>query len=248
MQNKRLLKRVLLPLGFSFLLAATSALRGDTLVLRDGRSFEGTYFGGNDRAIRFQVNGAIRYYSLADVENIQFGPALQSPQFIQFQNARLQIDRPRDWGAYPNGDSVTFAPPNSRGGSARRDLAYGAVVNVFQPRSRFETRGDQWQGPGFERRGSLERSMNELIDQLHASNAGMREMSAPENISVDGARALSVRFTNDSPIGGRETDWLVAAQARDGLIYFLFTAPEREFSSYEKLVFQNMLRSVHFAR
>ena len=243
MRNKGLLG-IGLPVLMAAIIAVSagvSALRGDTLLLRDGRSFEGIYSGGNERTIRFQVNGTVRYYSPADVDNIQFGPStagpeLPPPQFVPFQNARFRIDRPSDWRAYPNGNSVTFAPPNARMGSGTRNLAYGAVANVFQPRPDFHSYGERFQGPGFARNNGLDRSMDELIDELRSSNPAMREVGARENTSVDGARALSVRLTNDSPVGGRETDWLVAAQVRDGMIYFLFTAPEQEFSNYESNV------------
>lgn len=128
-------------------------------------------------------------------------------------------------------------------GSGNQELAYGAVVNLFHPQANYYPYGQQFQGPGFTI-NSLNRSTDQLVQELRQSNPGMREISAREDMSVDGARALSTRLTNNSPIGGRETDWLVAVQHREGVVYFLFTAPEREFPSYESNVFQRMLNSV----
>jgi len=54
----------------------------------------------------------------------------------------------------------------------------------------------------------------------------MRVIRYREAIRVDGATALSTYLSNDSPIGGRETDWLVTLECRDGLLFIVFTAPE----------------------
>jgi hypothetical protein len=64
---------------------------------------------------------------------------------------------------------------------------------------------------------------------------------------VDGDRALSTYLSNDSPVGGRETDWLVTLEHPDGLLFLVFTAPEREFQRYED-AFHEMLRSVRIKR
>jgi hypothetical protein len=259
-------KKTLFKIGVPLVLTATmgvSLLLGDTLLLKDGRSIEGAYYGGNARTVRFQVNGSIRNYAVSDIDDLQFGAStigsvFPAQRFVTFQNALFRIDHPSDWQVYRDGDSVTFAPPNGRVGN-NLDLAYGAVVNLFQPRSIFYPYGQQFQGlQGPELQGlqaplqapdfamnSLNRSMDQLVDELHRSNPGMREISARQDLYVDGARGFSMRFTNDSPLGGRETDWLVALQHREGVVYFLFTAPEREFSNYERNVFQRMLNSVH---
>jgi len=62
---------------------------------------------------------------------------------------------------------------------------------------------------------------------------------------VNGERGLSTYLSNDSPIqgGGRETNWLVTPPRPEGLLFVVFTAPERDFRSYER-EFQRMLYSV----
>jgi hypothetical protein len=77
----------------------------------------------------------------------------------------------------------------------------------------------------------------------------MRVIRYHEGIRVDGGNALSSYLSNDSPItgGSRETDWLITLQRPDGLLFLVFTAPEREFQSYEG-TFQQMLSSVRVNR
>jgi hypothetical protein len=241
----------LFQVGLPLFLTATlgvSLLLADTLLLRDGRSVEGTYLGGNPRNVRFQVNGTVRNYAVTDIDDIQFGPStigsvFRDQRFVSFQNALFRIDHPSSWQVYREGDSVIFAPPNGRVANRNQDLAYGATVNLFHPQSIYYPFGQQFQAPGFTM-NSLNSSTDQLLDELRQSNPGMREISARQDIFVDGSRGLSMRLTNDSPLGGRETDWLVAVQRREGMIYFLFTAPEREFTNYETSVFQRMLNSV----
>ena len=70
-----------------------------------------------------------------------------------------------------------------------------------------------------------------------------------EGIDVNGERGLSTYLSNDSPIqgGGRETNWLITLTRPDGLLFLVFTAPERDFQSYEN-AFQQMLYSVRMTR
>jgi hypothetical protein len=82
---------------------------------------------------------------------------------------------------------------------------------------------------------------------LRLSNRNMRVTRYREGIRVDGDRALSTYFSNDSPVGGRETDWLVTVEHPDGLLFIVFTAPERDFQGYES-AFREMLRSVRIKR
>jgi hypothetical protein len=65
------------------------------------------------------------------------------------------------------------------------------------------------------------------------------------DINVSGARGLSTYLSNDSPIqgGGRETNWLVTLPRPEGLLFLVFTAPEREFQNYES-TFREILYSL----
>ncbi|HEY3129157.1 MAG TPA: hypothetical protein VGL91_06845 [Acidobacteriota bacterium] len=56
---------VLVSLSFSWALA-------ETLTLRDGRVFNGTYLGGTSRTIRFRTEGVIKTFRLDEVQNLAF--------------------------------------------------------------------------------------------------------------------------------------------------------------------------------
>ena len=92
---------------------------------------------------------------------------------------------------------------------------------------------------------SLEEATNRLIEELRISNQGMRIIRSPENIRVNGQQALSTDLSNESPLGGRETNWLVTVPRAEGLLFFVFVAPDRDFQNYNH-AFRVMLDSVRF--
>ena len=53
-------------------LSAVSLLSADTLTLRDGRTYNGTYLGGTSRQVRLEVNGNIQTYDVTDVRSLTF--------------------------------------------------------------------------------------------------------------------------------------------------------------------------------
>jgi len=61
--------RLILVLGITFAAAAF----GDTLTLKDGRTFQGTFLGGDSRQVRLLVGDGSRSFSLNEVDSIRFG-------------------------------------------------------------------------------------------------------------------------------------------------------------------------------
>jgi hypothetical protein len=61
----------MLPYLMAAILAAP--LIGDTLELRDGKTVQGTYLGGNSRQIRMEVGDQIQTFSVSDVKSLRFG-------------------------------------------------------------------------------------------------------------------------------------------------------------------------------
>jgi Zn-dependent protease with chaperone function len=177
-----------------------------------------------------------------------------SDRSASVDNSLLRISYPDNWRSHGQGDAMTITPEgglvDDRDGN--QALAYGVIVNIFEPRDdrRFDR---QLQGPGQARRSGeefvtrLERSTDELVQELRLSNRNMRVIRYREDIHVDGDLALSTYLSNDSPVGGRETDWLVTLERPDGVLFLVFTAPERDFQGYEG-VFHEMLRSVRLKR
>jgi hypothetical protein len=54
---------------------------------------------------------------------------------------------------------------------------------------------------------------------------------------------MSAMIAEDSPFGGGETDHLVTVSRPDGLLYFVFVAPDADYPRVEK-TFQQMLASL----
>jgi hypothetical protein len=85
-------------------------------------------------------------------------------------------------------------------------------MNLFDP-------GYYRYGQGLRSRGSvpdrgyeLEDATDQLIAELRQVNPSMRLIRRNEPINVNGQRALSTYFSTDSPLGGRETDWLISTR------------------------------------
>jgi len=171
-----------------------------------------------------------------------------SDRFVTIENSLLRINHPENWKAYGQGDAMTITPSNGlvNDGNGNQALAYGVIVNIYEPHS--DRYGQQLQGPGFGQVSGMpvEEATDQLVQELRQSNKNMRVLRRHESINVNGARGLSTYLSNDSPIqgGGRETNWLVTLPRPDGLLFMVFTAPEREFPSYEN-AFEQMLYSAH---
>lgn len=180
-------------------------------------------------------------------QNVPGQPEGTSGRFSTFENSVLRIDYPDNWQAYGQGDAVTIAPRGGmvNDGNGNQALAYGVVVNIYEPQS--DRYGQQLQGPGFGQGSgtSLEQATDQLVATLQQSNRNMRVVRRHGNIDVNGERGLSTYLSNDSPQqgGGRETNWLITLPRPEGLLFVAFTAPEREFQRYES-AFQQMLYSV----
>lgn len=171
-------------------------------------------------------------------------------RFVRAENSLMSIDHPASWQTYGQGDAMTITPRDGMvtDANGNRSLAYGVILSVFEPRA--DTYSRQLQGPRYEQ-GSVqdaaarvEQSTNQLVQELRLSNRSMRVIRYGEAIRVDGARGLSTYLSNDSPLGGRETNWLVTMERSGGLIFLIFTSPEHDFQKAEA-VFHHMLRSFH---
>jgi hypothetical protein len=176
-----------------------------------------------------------------------------SGRFVNVENALLRLTHPDNWQAYGQGDAMTLTPRGGLvdDGQGHQALAYGVIVNIFDLPS--DGYGQQLQGAGYgqgsaqDAASRLDQTTDRLVQELRLSNRNMRVIRSRESIVVDGERALSTFLSNDSPIGGRETDWLVTVPHADGLLFFVFVAPEQEFQRYEG-TFHQMLRSVRINR
>ncbi len=65
--------------AFAALAIAATSVSADTLELRNGAVIHGTYVGGSQYNIRFEVNGQVKYYSTKDILTLSFDPAPPPP-------------------------------------------------------------------------------------------------------------------------------------------------------------------------
>src|SRR5437016_2798802 len=180
--------------------------------------------------VGFGLNSLFLKYSRpADTRNGK--PAPPSGRLTSFNGNGLQFRYPDNWRQYGQGSAMTIAPD---GGIVNDSLAYGMVIAEFEP----DYHG---QGPI-----SLEEANDQLLNNLQRSNANMRVARSHERTRVDGQAALIAEASNQSPAGGRETDWIVTTIRPDGtMYYFVGVAPQNEFNNYLR-AFENVVDTVKF--
>ncbi len=155
-------------------------------------------------------------------------PDRPSSRLRTFDGENVRVNYPDNWKEYESSESISFAP---EGGANSSGLAYGFIMSIFTPRSD----GDSSAG--------LQEATNQLIENLQSSNPDMRVARDQSRMRVSGKSALARMLSNNSPAGGQERDWLVTVLVPDGLLYFVFVAPESEFPDYQQ-TFQQILNSV----
>jgi Zn-dependent protease with chaperone function len=162
-------------------------------------------------------------------------PPRPSSRYLDYENDALRLRYPDNWRPYGQGNAASFSPDGGLvdDGRGNSSLAYGMILNIFEP--------DQDRRDGT----NLEDATDQLIDSLQHSNPGMRVVRSHERVRLGGERAHSTYLSNNSPLGGRETDWLLTVLRTEGLVYIVCVAPEREYSDYER-AFQSVLDSIQF--
>lgn len=160
-------------------------------------------------------------------------PEAPSTRFVRYNGNDLQFDYPSNWRVYGQGNALSVAP---EGGIVSGNLAWGMMVASYEP------------DYDYDQRVTLQSATDMLLSELRRSNPQMRTSRGRERINVAGYRGLSMQLTNESPIGGREINWLVTVLHPDGtLFYFVAVAPENEYTRYTR-AFDEVLDTVRFVR
>ena len=155
-------------------------------------------------------------------------PTQPSSRMAVFHGRDLEFQYPENWRVSEGSDSILIVPDN---GFVSSNLAYGMTIGTFDPGTRIDN-------------STLANATDQLIEFLRQSNPNIRMVRTVGRIRVDGAEAMVVDFTNDSPTGGNETDWMVAVLRPNGLLrYFLGVAPALDFKTYRP-VFERIVASV----
>jgi predicted Zn-dependent protease len=157
--------------------------------------------------------------------------SIPSERYVRTDFAGLSLSHPDNWKGYGEGSVVTLAPD---GGMVSSSLVHGMLVARHKPEA---------DGNG---QTTLEQATDQLITELRRSNPKMSVASERGPIRVGGQPAISVKFDNESPLGFRETNWLVTVLGPDGtMYYFVAVAPESQFN-LSRTAFDQVLASVRF--
>ncbi len=168
-----------------------------------------------------------------EVQEVKLRDILPSEEFRRFEHQAYRISHPGNWQVLGDDSSaVTIAP---RAGVAGDAVAYGVIINGFEPESK---------------RATLDEATHELLEQIHRGNPKHQVLGHDEDIRVNRVPGKSLTLLGPSPIKGasgkalRARTWLVTLQSGDGsIVYALFIAPERDFAELEP-AFERMLRSL----
>ncbi len=161
-------------------------------------------------------------------------PPSQTSQ--KYQSGPLSLQYPANWRKTGDQGAMTFAPDGGIVdlGNGNSALAYGVTVNLFDLQK--NSGGNV----------SLDGATTQLLSNLQQSNPHMNVVRPRQQMRLNGKPALSIYLENDSPLGGRESDWLITASCSDSLFYILAVAPKNEFDNYEH-AFQSLVDSVKFS-
>jgi hypothetical protein len=145
--------------------------------------------------------------------------------FKRYQGQGYSMIYPDSWMVSGEANDITIAP---RDGISQGQVGFGVLTGLFRP-----AKG----------RTSLAAATDDLIKSLQGQNPKMRVMGEPHSASVAGSDGMSAMLTEDSPFGGKETDHVVTVMRPNGMLFFVFVAPEADYARVEK-TFQQMLTSV----
>jgi Zn-dependent protease with chaperone function len=166
-------------------------------------------------------------------------PAQPSANLATYQANSYTLNYPDNWKKYPdsNGGGISFAPEGGvvDDGSGHGALAYGLIIGVSQ------AKGDSndWD--------ALNNATQQVIRELQKSNPNMKVSRQSERVRLNGQPGLATYLSNDSPVGGQETDWVISTLRPEGLVYFVCVAPQSAYEKYDK-TFNAILDSVRFTK
>jgi len=163
-------------------------------------------------------------------------PPAPSDRTQRFQTDGMELRFPDNWMESGQGSAFSLFPEGGLAGATngQSSMAYGVMVNMFGPT---DDNGEP----------TLEAATDQLIESLAQGNPKMRVTRQHERMSLGGSEALSTYLSNESPLGGRETDWLVTTMRPEGVLYFICVAPEADYGSYDRS-FHAIIESVRFSR
>ena len=164
-------------------------------------------------------------------------PPAPSKNFASYDGSAYSLKYPDNWKKYGDESNLAFAPDGGvfADASGHSALAYGLSVGIAK------LQGDS------NATDALDTGTQQLIEGLQQSNPNLKIVRQPGKVRLNNEPGLSTYLTNDSPAGGKETDWLITVLRPQGLIYFVCTAPENQYQNYDKTC-ASILDSVRFPK
>ena len=151
-------------------------------------------------------------------------PALPSTRTVEFNATAIRLKHPDNWKVSAQGTHATIAP---EGGVVNGNLAYGMIVDVFQPQAA----------------GDLNKATAQLLNELKQGNPTMQNVRSNVQTRVAGKAALLNELSNDSPAGGKETDHVITLlRSNNELVYFVMVVPSKDYAQYRN-AFNQVLAS-----
>jgi hypothetical protein len=150
-------------------------------------------------------------------------PPMPSEKMTDYDGSGVSLKYPDNWKPFGSDENgAAFGPEGGlvNDGSGHTALAYGVTIGSVI-------------GQGTDANG-LGAATQGLISELQKSNPNMKIAREAQSVKLNEKPALSTYLVNDSPGGGKETDWIITVARPDGMMYFVCTAPQGEFETYRK--------------
>ena len=165
-----------------------------------------------------------------------------SSRFVTYRGSDLEIRFPDNWIVTKTGNTVTLSPEE---GNVSGALAYGLLMDIFEPRSRNDPNEGSLPETGDPRQMTLSDATDRLIEDLRRTHPNLKVVRSVQK-DLEGVAALEVEMNNASPVGGLEVDRLIAIRRpNEDLRYFLAVAPQAELDRYNS-IFNRMFSSIRF--
>ena len=164
-------------------------------------------------------------------------PPPASSHFSEYEGSSFKLKYPDNWGETDSDDGASFAPVGGvvQTSGTQGALAYGLIVSVTVSPA------------GSNDSAALANATEQLILRLRKANPNLRVTQRSAPVRLNGQPGLSTYLSNDSPVGGQETDWLITVMQPQGLLSFLCVAPQNAYSDYDK-TFSAILDTVRLAK
>ena len=164
-------------------------------------------------------------------------PPPASSHFSDYEGSSFKLKYPDNWSKTDGDDGASFAPVGgvvqTSGGLGA--LAYGLIVNVTPSQA------------GSKDSAALANATEQLVLSLRKANPNLRVTQRSAPVRLNGQPGLSTYLSNDSPVGGQETDWLITVMQPQGLLSFLCVAPQNAYNDYDK-TFSAILDTVRLTK